>query len=49
MDSPPETSIVIVAPPEHVTAKAGTALRPTMNAASASAAHVATARRTNFR
>ena len=49
MDSPSATSIVIVAPPEHETANAGTALRPTMNAASASAAHAATALRTDFR
>jgi hypothetical protein len=49
MDSPPVTPIVKVAPPEHVTVNAGTALRPTMNEASASAADAATARRTNFR
>jgi hypothetical protein len=49
MDSPPERSIVIVAPPEHVTANAGTALRPTMNAANSGAAQVTSTRRTNFR
>jgi hypothetical protein len=48
-DSPLARSIVIVAPPEHVTAPAGTALRLTTNEATPRAAHAATTRRMALR